>query len=346
MQIGFFDFIISLGASPITLITVLLTLGVIFVNGWTDAPNAIATCVCTGALNMRKAVLLAAVFNFLGALIMGLINTKVAKTIYTMFDFGTSSSSVAALCAAMFAIIVWATAAWWFGIPTSESHALIAGVGGAAIAIGGVNALDAEGWLKVLNGIILSVGIGFILGYAFAKIIKIISPNPSKNDLFYKNAQIVGAAAMSFMHGAQDSQKFIGVMLLGIALNSGNDPETISSIPIWLMLLCSLVISLGTALGGGRIIKAVGEDMVSIEKYQGFCADMAGAISLFFSSVLGLPVSTTHAKTTAIMGVGAAKSKAEVNWKIAFEMITAWFLTFPGCMLVSYIMAKIFILIT
>ena len=345
MQIGFIDFINSLISSPIMLITVLLTLGVIFVNGWTDAPNAIATCVCTGALKMKKAIILSAVFNFLGAVIMGIINTKVAQTIYTMVDFGSSSESVAALCAAMLAIIAWATGAWWFGIPTSESHALIAGIGGAAIAISGFKALDPQGWLKVLNGIVLSVAIGFILGYIFAKAIKIIIPDCENKHTFYKNAQIVGAAAMSFMHGAQDCQKFVGVMILGIGLNSGQDPERFSVIPIWLMLLCSVVISLGTALGGGRIIKAVGKDMVALESYQGFCADIAGAISLFLSSVLGLPVSTTHAKTTAIMGTGAAKSKAEVNWKIAFEMITAWFLTFPGCMIVGFITAKLFMLI-
>lgn len=349
MTIELTDFLIQFVRNPALAITVILTLGVIFVNGWTDAPNAIATCISTRSLNPRAAIVMAAIFNFLGVLVMTLFNATVAQTIYSMVDFGGNShNALVALCAALFSIVLWATAAWWFGIPTSESHALIAGISGAAIAVqGGFSGINPGEWIKVIYGLFLSVLMGFILGWIIVKLIETIFGrfNRKKTTVFFQNAQVFGSAGMAFMHGAQDGQKFMGVFLLGVFLAQGNTDATQFNIPFWLIILCSLVMALGTSIGGYRIIKAVGMDMVKLEKYQGFSADLAAAISLFTASVLGLPVSTTHTKTTSIMGVGAAKRLKNVNWGVVKDMASAWILTFPGCGIIGYLMAKLFMVL-
>mgnify|MGYP004513875049 FL=1 len=331
---------------PLLLTAVILTLGVILVNGWTDAPNAIATCVVTRCMRPRPAIIMAAVFNFFGVFVMSLINSTVAETITRMVDFGTQShEAVVALSAALFAIVVWATLAWYFGIPTSESHALIAGLTGAAIALhGSFSGVNGSEWVKVLYGLAISVVIGFVLGYIVCKFVMILFRNVvrSKTEKIFRGAQIAGAAAMSFMHGAQDGQKFAGVILLSMILVNGQTPGDTISIPLWLMILCSLVMAAGTAIGGKKIIKSVGMDMVKLEKYQGFSADIAASFSLLLSSVFGIPVSTTHAKTTAIMGVGAARRLSNVNLGVVKDMALTWILTFPGCGLIGFLMTKLF----
>ena len=347
MIISFSNFISQLNGNPQLLVTVILTLGVILVNGWTDAPNAIATCVSTRSMKAGSAIFMAAIFNFLGVLVMTTINSKVAMTIYNMVDFGgNTESATIALCAALFAIVLWATAAWKFGIPTSESHALIAGLSGAAIALqNSLSGINLGEWAKVLYGLVLSTFLGFSFGWIFVKIIELICRKMDKRKTteFFKKAQIGGGAAMAFMHGAQDGQKFMGVFMLGMFLAQGNSTTTEFTIPIWLMILCSLVMALGTSIGGYRIIKAVGMDMVKLETYQGFSADLAGAGCILLSSLTGIPVSTTHTKTTAIMGVGSAKSLSSVNWGVVKEMVLTWVLTFPGCGLIGFLMAKLFI---
>jgi PiT family inorganic phosphate transporter len=224
---------------------------------------------------------MAAVFNFLGVLIMTMVNASVAATIYKMVDFGgNSGDALVALCAALFAIVTWATAAWWFGIPTSESHALIAGISGAAIALhGGLGGINRSEWIKVVYGLGLSTVLGFAFGWITVKVVELICKNMDrrKTQTFFKGGQIAGGAAMAFMHGAQDGQKFMGVFMLGIFLVNGQTDVNNFQIPIWLMILCSAVMALGTSIGGYRIIKAVGMDMVKLEKYQGFSADLAGA---------------------------------------------------------------------
>ena len=263
-------------ANPSLLIAALLTLAVILVNGWTDAPNAIATCVSTRAIGVRSAILMAAVFNFLGVLVMTTLNRSVAMTIYNMVNFGgDSKSALLALCAAMTAIVIWATVAWYFGIPTSESHALIAGLSGAAIAIqngfGGINGAE---WVKVLWGLVLSTLLGFGMGFITSRLTEFTCHrmNRCRTNRFFKGAQIGGGAAMAFMHGAQDGQKFIAVFLLGVALATGQSDGASSAVPLWLMVVCSLVMGLGTSIGGYRIIKSVGMDMgrassVTIARY-------------------------------------------------------------------------------
>lgn len=349
MTVTFSNFIHLLSGNPMIILTTVLTLGVILVNGWTDAPNAIATCVSTRAIKPRAAILMAAVFNFLGVLVMTLINTKVAATIYNMVDFGDNAREASlALCAALVAIVIWATAAWKFGIPTSESHALIAGLSGAAIAMyGGLEGINGAEWVKVLYGLVLSTLLGFSFGFFSVRLIERLCRRMirSQTSGFFKNAQIGGGAAMAFMHGAQDGQKFMGVFLLGIFLASGETGVTDFTIPIWLMVLCSAVMALGTSIGGYRIIKSVGMDMVKLQTYQGFAADLGAALCLLVASLTGIPVSTTHTKTTAIMGVGASKRLSAVNWRVVREMVLTWVLTFPGCGLLGYLMVKLFLLI-
>lgn len=342
------EFLAELIQNPALLITVILTIGVILVNGWTDAPNAIATCISTRAIKPQHAIIMAAAFNFLGVFVMTMINSSVAMTISNMVDFGTDvKASAIALCAALFAIVIWATAAWYFGIPTSESHALIAGLTGSAIAFhGNFSGVSGAEWLKVVMGLFLSTFMGFGLGYLIVKGVEALFKHQDrrKTNKTFRRAQIGGAAAMAFMHGAQDGQKFMGVFLIGMFVARGQPVPDSFNIPIWLMLLTSVIMGLGTSVGGYRIIKSVGLDMVKLETYQGFSADIAAALCLLAATLFkGLPVSTTHTKTTAIMGVGAAKRLRSVNWGIVREMVLAWVLTFPGCALVAYTVTRLFL---
>jgi len=346
MTVLFGDFIEHLSTNPLLVVITLLTTGVILVNGWTDAPNAIATCVSTRSLGPRTAIIMAAVFNFLGVFAMTMVNATVAQTIYKMVDFGgDSEEALVALSAALIAIVLWATAAWWFGIPTSESHALIAGISGAAIALqGGLAGINPDQWMKVIYGLVLSTVMGFVMGVLVVKSVEFLCRGFDRRKAFkvFQNGQIAAAAGMAFMHGAQDGQKFMGVFMLGIFLAEGHGDAVQFHIPIWLMILCSVVMALGTSIGGYRIIKSVGMDMVKLEKYQGFSADLAAVVSLFTASTFGLPVSTTHTKTTAIMGVGAARRISSVNWGVVKNMVTAWLLTFPGCGAIGFLMALLF----
>lgn len=343
------EFVSQMLGNPMLLVSTILTLGVILVNGWTDAPNAIATCVSTRAISVRKAIIMAAVFNFLGVLIMTSINASVAFTIYNMVDFGGDSKlALIALCAAMAAIVIWATAAWYFGIPTSESHALIAGISGAAVAIqNSFSGINGSEWMKVLYGIFLSTVLGFVLGFITSKITVLLfrKQNRLKSERFFSGAQVVGGAAMAYMHGAQDGQKFMAIFLLGAAMANGQSDASGFVVPIWLMILCSAVMGLGTSIGGYRIIKSVGMDMVKLKPYQGFAADLSATICLLLSSLTGIPVSTTHTKTTAIMGVGAARRMSNVNWGVVKELVLTWVFTFPGCGLLGFGMAKLFLMI-
>lgn len=346
---SFFNFIEMLTSNFALSITVILTLAVVLVNGWTDAPNAIATCVATKSISPRKAIIMAAVFNFLGVIFMCLLSNKIVYTISGMVNFGGNShDALIALCSAMLGIVIWATLAWIFGIPTSESHALIAGLSGAAIALqGGLSGINGSEWIKVIYGLVLSTFLGFILGYIFSKLIVLLfrKANKRKSQIFFQYAQITGGAAMAFMHGAQDGLKFIGVFMLGTFLAQGQFIPSAFEIPIWLMVLCSSVMGLGTSIGGYRIIKTVGMDMVKLEKYQGFAADMSASLCLFVSTFFGIPVSTTHTKTTSMMGVAAAKRISSVKWNIVKDMLITWVLTFPGCGLIGFLIAKLFIVI-
>lgn len=345
MGISLASFLQQVTSNPVLAITVALTLGVIFVNGWTDAPNAIATCVTTRCMRVRSAIIMSAICNFFGVLIMTHINASVASTISNMVDFGGDTTmALVALCAALFSIVVYSVGASIFGIPTSESHSLIAGLTGAAIALGGAGGVNMNEWIKVIYGLVMSLLFGFVIGWATAKVVTVICAglDRRRTDTFFKYAQIFGAATMSFMHGAQDGQKFIGVLFLGVAFASGQPDVAGAIIPVWLMVLCSATMGLGTSVGGEKIIKSVGMDMVKLEKYQGFSADLSSSLCLLVMTVLGIPVSTTHTKTSAIMGVGAVRRLSAINFGVVKDMMLTWIFTFPGCGIISYAMAKLF----
>ncbi len=333
-------------SNPILIVILVLAIGTIVVNGATDAPNAIATCVATRSMSPGRAIIMAALFNFLGVFIMTFFSTAVAHTVLSMVDFGGDSRvALIALMAAMVAVIVWGVVAWVFGLPTSQSHSLVAGITGAAIALqGGLGGVNFGEWVKVLYGLVVSIGIGFGLGWLLTKAIGWLCrgvDHRSSQPVFGK-LQDIAAAVLAFMHGAQDGQKFMSVALLGIILAVGGDSSQGMDFPLWIMILCSLSMGLGTAIGGKKIIKSVGMDMVKLEKWQGFSATAAASVAIYVSTISGLPISTTHTKTTAIMGVGSAKRLRAVKWGLAKDMIWVWVLTFPGCGLIAFLLTFLF----
>ena len=341
-------FIAGLMTNPLLVAVTLLNIGVIVVNGATDAPNAIATVVSTRSMKPRPAILMAAICNFLGLLVVSAFTSAVANTIFKMVNFGgDDQAAMAALAAAMVAIIVWGAAAWFFGIPTSQSHSLIAGLTGAAIAaVGSFDAINWGEWSKVIYGILLSTFLGFGLGWATAKGVAWLCRNANRhkaNEVLHWG-QIVAGAGVAFMHGAQDGQKFMSIFMLGVALSAGYGQPAELALPVWLMVLCALNMGLGTAIGGERIIKNVAMNMVKLEVYQGFSASVAATACLVLATFTGMPVSTTHVKTTAIMGVGASKRKSAVKWQVAIDMVKTWVLTFPGCGLIGFLMAELFLM--
>ena len=349
MDLSYQYFLAQVLQNPLLLMTMVLALGAILVNGSTDAPNAIATCVVTRCMPAGAAIAMAAVCNFLGVLVMSMVNATVAETISNIVDLGSDPhAAMLAMAAAMLAIVVFSSLAWAFGFPSSQSHALVAGITGSAVALhGNFSGVHGAEWMKVIYGLAISVVMGFALGWIVCKLVTIIfyRANRRKTDEVFRYAQIFGAASMSFMHGAQDGQKFMGVVLMCVFIANGQSGGAAMQMPLWLMVLCSAVMALGTSLGGKKIIKSVGMSMVKLEKYQGFSADIAGAICLLISSVCGIPVSSTHVKTTAIMGVGAVRRLSAINFGVVKEMSMTWIFTFPCCGLIGFIMTKIFLLI-
>ena len=319
-------------------LVILLVCASIFVNGWTDAPNALTTVVSTRVLTPRKAVLLAAVFNLLGVLLMG---TAVAKTISNIIELTPGKEGLITLAAAQLSIVIWAVGAWIFGIPTSESHALIAGLTGAALANGGIASVSWAEWQKVFLGLGISSILGFASGGLFTSLIAKLfrNVNRHKANKIFSVGQLVSASAMAFSHGAQDGQKFMGVLVFALSLGGVAMPGGENFIPWYVMVFCSLLMAVGTSVGGYRIIKTMGLDMVKIEKYQGFSAEIAASACMLAATVFGIPLSTTNTKGTAIMGAAAARRLSNVNWGIVKEMVTAWVLTFPACGLIGYVMA-------
>ena len=333
---------------PVLGLIILLCLGATVVNGATDAPNAIATVVGTRAMGPTAAITMAAVCNFVGLVVITAVSTAVASTIFGMVDFGGDNhAALVALAAAMVAIIVWGVVAWAFGIPTSQSHSLIAGITGAAIALqGGLGGINADQWVKVLYGLVISTCLGFGTGWLFTRLIKLACQGMKRAAVnsFFKWAQIIAGAGVAVLHGAQDGQKFLSLTMLGVMLGVYGTAD-MSGFPLWMVVLVSLTMSLGTAVGGRKIIKSVGMSMVKMEQYQGFAACLSACFCIALATFTGMPVSTTHTKTTAIMGVGAEKRLRAVKWNLAGSMVLTWILTFPGCGLLAFIFTHVFLLI-
>ncbi len=307
-----------------------LLFAVIFVNGWTDAPSAIAACVGTRTMPIGRAVCMAALGNLAGGLSTIPLGSAVASTVLAVADFGgASDSALRALAAGMCAVVLWALAAWRFGIPTSESHALLAGLTGSAVALqGGFSGINAAEWGRVLIGLLLSTLPAYAVALAVAALLTRICSGFDRRRAMrlFRGAQVGGAAATAFCHGAQDGQKFMAVLLLILALSRGEATAVIENVPMSVCLICTAVMAAGTLLGGGRIIRTVGMKMVRLDPATGFCADLSAAVCLLVCTVLGLPVSTTHAKTCAMMGAGRRLDRHVVG-----ELALAWGLTFPIC---------------
>ena len=295
-----------------------------YINGFHDAANSIATVVSTRVLSPGQAVLWAAFFNFAAAFIFG---TAVAKTVGSgMIDITVVTSSV--ILSGLIGAIVWDLITWYYGLPTSSSHALIGAYAGAAIAKAGVVALIPGGWTKTLTFIVLAPLIGFALGFVFmVAILWIMRPfAPSRVDRYFRKLQLVSAAMYSLGHGANDAQKTMGI--IAGALFAGGYITTFY-IPFWVELAAYSAISAGTLSGGWRIIHTMGSKITKLQPVGGFAAETAGAVSLFTATALGVPVSTTHTITGAIIGVGTTRRLSAVRWGIAGQIVWAWVLTIP-----------------
>jgi len=314
----------------------LLVLAAEFVNGWTDAPNAIATVVSTRVLSPYQALIMATVLNVAGTM----SGTAVAATI----GKGIVKPEVINLTtvgAAMVGIIVWSTLAWYYGLPTSETHALVAGLTGAGLATAGPSALLWEGWSKVLIGLVFSTFLGFFGGlFIMGTLYRLLADSrPGAVRRGFGRLQILSAAFMAFSHGSNDGQKFIGAFSLALLLG-GILPEF--QIPLWVILLCALTMGVGTAVGGWRIVRTMGLRLTKLEPVQGFAAETGAALTIELASRLGIPLSTTHTISTAIVGVGTTRRFSAVRWGVTMEIVAAWVLTFPVCGLIAWLVTKAF----
>ena len=295
-----------------------------YINGFHDAANSIATVVSTRVLSPGQAVIWAAFFNFVAAFVFG---TAVAKTVGSgMVDISIVTTGV--ILAALIGAIIWDLITWYYGLPTSSSHALIGGYAGAAIAKVGVVALIPSGWTKTLIFIVLAPGIGFVLGFTFMVVTYWVCRGmpPSRVDRYFRKLQLLSAAAYSLGHGGNDAQKTMGI-IAGAMYAGGLLSEF--TIPFWVVLAAHAAIALGTLAGGWRIIHTMGSKITRLQPVGGFAAETAGAVSLFTATALGVPVSTTHTITGAIIGVGSTRRLSAVRWGIAGQIVWAWILTIP-----------------
>jgi inorganic phosphate transporter, PiT family len=309
-----------------------------FINGFHDSANSIATVVSTRVLSPGVAVVWAAFFNFVAAFVVG---TAVAKTISKgLIDPAVVDPSV--ILAGLVGAIVWDIITWYLGLPTSSSHALLGGYGGAAIAKAGFGALILSGWVKPVIFIILSPMIGLVLALTLTVVLSWLLKNqrPGPMDHVFRRLQLVSAALYSLSHGANDAQKTMGIIVgLLVASQALFAAETgwlhhlyvptADRIPLWVEMSAYTAIGLGTALGGWRIVKTMGSRITKLRPFGGFCAETAGGISILIASGLGVPVSTTHTITGAIVGVGAANRVSAVRWGVATRIVWAWLLTMP-----------------
>jgi len=302
-----------------------------FINGFHDTANAIATCISTRALSIRSAILMAAVLNFAGAM----ISTKVAATIGKGIVDPASVTQMVVL-AGIVGAIVWDLITWYYGLPSSSSHAIIGGLMGAVIAHAGLAALHAAGLKTIILALVLSPIVGVALGFLFMVIMMWAFRNKSPYALNkgFRKLQILSAASMAFSHGTADAQKSMGVITM--ALVSYGLIETFA-VPTWVKVACALAMAVGTAVGGWRIIKTVGHDFVKLQPVHGFCVETASAGVILGASAIGMPTSTTHVITSSILGVGLSKRLSAINWQIAYRILWAWVLTIPASAAVSYV---------
>jgi len=302
-----------------------------YINGFHDTANAIATCISTRALSVRAAIVMAALLNFAGAM----VSTKVAGTIGKGIVDSSNVTQMVVL-AGIIGAIVWNLITWYYGLPSSSSHAIIGGIVGSVFAHAGLSALKWEGLKIIILALLLSPIIGTIFGFIFMIILYQIFGNKAPGGLNknFRKLQVVSAAFMAFSHGTADAQKSMGVITL--ALVSYGYLQTFA-VPWEVMVACAAAMALGTAAGGWRIIKTVGHDFVKLQPVHGFCVETASAGVILGASALGMPTSTTHVITSTILGVGLSKRLNAVNWNVAKRILVAWILTIPASALMAYL---------
>ena len=297
-----------------------------FMNGFHDAANAIATVVSTGVLKPQNAVLLAAFFNFIAIIIFQL---KVATTV----GKGTIDPAIVdhyVVFGALVGAIAWNLVTWYYGIPSSSSHALIGGLIGAAVAKAGTGALISSGLIKTISFIVLSPLLGFLFGSMMMLFVSwlFVRSTPQRVDKWFRRMQLISASMYSLGHGGNDAQKTMGIiwmLLIAAGASAASDP-----LPWWVIVCCYAAISLGTLFGGWRIVKTMGQRITKLKPVGGFCAETGGAITLFLATAMGIPVSTTHTITGAIVGVGSSHKLSAVRWGLAGNIVWAWIFTIPA----------------
>ncbi len=310
-----------------------------FINGFHDTANAIATSVSTKALSPRAAIMIAATLNFLGAL----SGTAVAATIGKNIIYPETAVPLV-IIAALIGAIFWNLFTWYFGIPSSSSHALIGGLVGAVIAGFGTGGVHWQGFIKIFAGLIAAPIVGLVVGSLVMTVLfwMFKGSSPAKTNRRFRSLQVLSACMASFAHGSNDAQKSMGIITMSLVsahmLNS-------FTVPLWVKVVCALAMAAGTAFGGWRIISTMGGKIFRIEPINGFAADFTSSMVIYAASHFGAPVSTTHVVSSSIMGVGAAKRLKGVRWNIARQIIVAWFVTIPSAALVAMIFYKLLSLI-
>jgi inorganic phosphate transporter, PiT family len=310
---------------------IVLALAFDFMNGFHDAANSIATVVSTGVLKPQVAVLFAAFFNFVAYFLFPL---KVAATI----GKGTIDPNIIdqyVIFGALVGALSWNIITWWYGIPSSSSHALIGGLVGAGVAKVGTSSLISSGLIKIVSFIVIAPMLGFLFGTLLMIAVSwlFFRARPNRVDGWFRRAQLVSAAMYSLGHGGNDAQKTAGIiwmLLIAAGVLSSSDP-----VPGWVVFSCYVTIALGTAFGGWRIVKTMGQKITKLKPVGGFCAETGGAITLFMATALGIPVSTTHTITGAIVGVGAVRRTNAVRWGVAGSIVWAWIITIPAAAFIS-----------
>ncbi|PKR86609.1 inorganic phosphate transporter [Heyndrickxia camelliae] len=317
----------------ITLLTVIFALGFDFINGFHDTANAIATSVSTKALKPRHAIILAACMNFLGALTFTGVAQTISKDIVNPY---TIHNGAVVILAALISAIAWNLLTWYFGIPSSSSHAIIGSLSGAAIAAAGFSAIKYSGFIKILEALIISPILAFIIGFIIYSIFKVAFKNfnLAKTNKRFRLIQILTAAIQSYSHGTNDAQKSMGIITLALISSNmikGHD------IPLWVQIACATAMGLGTSIGGYKIIKTVGGKIMKIKPINGVAADLSSALIIFGATFIHLPVSSTHVISSSILGVGTAHRVRGVKWDTAQRIVFTWIITLPITAILSAI---------
>ncbi|MFC5704201.1 anion permease [Cohnella faecalis] len=317
----------------LVVIIVALALGFDFINGFHDTANAIATSVSTRALTPRRAIILAAVMNLVGALMFTGVAKTIGKDIVDPFKMGEHGLTI--VIATLVAAIVWNLLTWLWGIPSSSSHALIGALAGAGIASQGWDGINYGGFSKIVLGLVMSPIIAFVIGYIIMFILKHVFANTSPHHVnkVFRSGQVLTAALQSFTHGTNDAQKAMGIITMALVV--GELHPDMDSIPFWVKLSAALAMAAGTSIGGWKIIKTMGTKIFKIEPINGFSADIASASIILTATLAHLPVSTTHTITSSILGVGAAKRFSSVKWHVAGRIIVTWIITIPVVAILS-----------